>query len=168
MTDRTGPAREPETPRGDMTVEIKVPDIGDFRDVPIIEVHVEPGRKIGVDDPLITLESDKATMDVPSPAAGTVGEVKVGVGDRVSEGSLILLLSRNFLVMLLLAALIALPATYFFFDKIVLVNFAYHKAVSVAELLISLFLVVVLAFAMIGSQTFKTARTNPSKVLKAN
>lgn len=85
-----------------------------------------------------------------------------------SEGSLILLLSRNFLVMLLLAALIALPATYFFFDKIVLVNFAYHKAVSVAELLISLSLVVVLAFAMIGSQTFKTARTNPSKVLKAD
>jgi len=85
-----------------------------------------------------------------------------------SESSLILLLSRNFLVMLLLAALIALPATYFFFDKIVLVNFAYHKAVSVAELLISLSLVVVLAFAMIGSQTFKTARTNPSKVLKAD
>jgi dihydrolipoamide dehydrogenase len=78
-----------------VTVEIKVPDIGDFRDVPVIEVHVEPGRKIGVDDPLITLESDKATMDIPAPRAGTVTELKIKIGDRVGEGSVILLLEAE-------------------------------------------------------------------------
>src|SRR5690348_18411307 len=75
-----------------MSVEIKVPDIGDFKDVPIIEIHVSPGQKVAVDDPLITLESDKATMDVPAPQAGTVQDLKVKVGDRVSQGSTILLL----------------------------------------------------------------------------
>jgi pyruvate dehydrogenase E2 component (dihydrolipoamide acetyltransferase) len=70
--------------------EVKVPDIGDFKDVPVIEVLVKPGDKIKPEDPLITLESDKATMDVPAPAAGTVKEMKVKVGDTVSEGSLIL------------------------------------------------------------------------------
>ena len=74
------------------SIEVKVPDIGDFKDVEIIEVHVAPGADIKVDDPLITLESDKASMDIPSPAAGKVGELKVGKGDRVSEGDLILLL----------------------------------------------------------------------------
>ncbi len=74
------------------TVEIKVPDIGDFKDVPIIEMHVKPGDQVNAEDPLLTLESDKATMDVPSPQAGTVSEVKVKVGDRISEGSLIVLL----------------------------------------------------------------------------
>ena len=62
-----------------MTVEVKVPDIGDFKDVPIIEIHVQAGGKIGVDDPLVTLESDKATMDIPAPQAGTVAELKVKV-----------------------------------------------------------------------------------------
>ena len=70
--------------------EVRVPDIGDFTDVPIIEVHVEPGATVEVEDPLITLESDKATMDVPSPVAGTVSQLAVQVGDRVSQGSLIL------------------------------------------------------------------------------
>ena len=78
-----------------MTVEIKVPDIGDFKDVPVIEVHVAKGATVKAEDPLISLESDKATMDVPSPAAGTVAEVKVQVGDRVSEGSLILRLETG-------------------------------------------------------------------------
>jgi dihydrolipoamide dehydrogenase len=73
-------------------VEVKVPDIGDFSDVPIIEVLVSPGDEVAPDDPLITLESDKATMDVPAPEAGKVAELKVNVGDTVSEGSLILLL----------------------------------------------------------------------------
>jgi dihydrolipoamide dehydrogenase len=68
-------------------IEVKVPDIGDFRDVDIIEVAVKPGDSIGVEEPLITLESDKATMDVPSPYAGTVKEVKVSVGNKVSEGT---------------------------------------------------------------------------------
>ncbi|MFL5281032.1 MAG: biotin/lipoyl-containing protein, partial [Rhodopila sp.] len=58
------------------SVEIRVPDIGDFKDVPIIEVHVAPGASVNPEDPLITLESDKATMDVPSPRAGTVTELK--------------------------------------------------------------------------------------------
>jgi dihydrolipoamide dehydrogenase len=75
-------------------IEVKVPDIGDFADVPIIEVLVSPGDEVAVEDPLITLESDKATMDVPAPAAGKVTELKVGVGDTVSEGSLILLLEE--------------------------------------------------------------------------
>ncbi|MFZ0255938.1 MAG: dihydrolipoyl dehydrogenase [Gammaproteobacteria bacterium] len=68
-------------------IEVKVPDIGDFKDVDIIEVAVKPGDRIGVEEPLITLESDKATMDVPSPYAGIVKEVKVSAGDKVSEGS---------------------------------------------------------------------------------
>ena len=72
------------------TREVKVPDIGDFKDVPIIQVFVKPGDAVKREDPLISLESDKATMDVPSPVAGTVKEVQVKVGDRVSEGRLIL------------------------------------------------------------------------------
>ncbi len=72
--------------------EVKVPDIGDFKDVEIIEVTVQPGEEISIEAPLITLESDKASMDVPSPLAGVVKELKVRVGDRVSEGSLILTL----------------------------------------------------------------------------
>ena len=71
-------------------MDIRIPDIGDFRDVPIIEVHVAPGDVVAAEDPIITLESDKATMDIPAPAAGTVGEVTVRVGDRVSEGDLIM------------------------------------------------------------------------------
>jgi dihydrolipoamide dehydrogenase len=73
-------------------IEVKVPDIGDFADVPVIEVLVSPGDEVAVEDPLITLESDKATMDVPAPQAGKIAELKVSVGDTVSEGSLILLL----------------------------------------------------------------------------
>lgn len=72
--------------------DILVPDIGDFKNVEIIEVSVKPGDWINEDDPLITLESDKASMEVPSPKSGTVAEVKVAVGDRVSKGSLILTL----------------------------------------------------------------------------
>jgi len=69
------------------TIEVKVPDIGDFTDIPVIEIFVKPGDSVKAEDSLITLESDKATMDVPSPAAGTVKEVKVKLGDKVSEGS---------------------------------------------------------------------------------
>jgi dihydrolipoamide dehydrogenase len=73
-------------------VEIRVPDIGDFKNVPVIEVLVKPGDAVKKEDPLITLESDKATMDVPAPQAGVVKEVRVRTGDKVSEGSLILML----------------------------------------------------------------------------
>ena len=74
------------------TTQVKVPDIGDFTDVPIIEVHVSSGDAVNEDDPVVTLESDKATMDIPAPAAGSVTEVLVKVGDLVSEGTPILVL----------------------------------------------------------------------------
>jgi pyruvate dehydrogenase E2 component (dihydrolipoamide acetyltransferase) len=75
--------------------EIKVPDIGDFKGVEIIEVQVSPGDEIHEEDPLITLESDKASMEVPSPLAGKIKEVKVKSGDRVSEGDLIVLVETG-------------------------------------------------------------------------
>jgi pyruvate dehydrogenase E2 component (dihydrolipoamide acetyltransferase) len=77
------------------TIEVKVPDIGDFKDVPVIEVFVKPGDAVKPDDSLITLESDKATMDVPSPSAGIVKDLKLRVGDKVSEGGVILTLETN-------------------------------------------------------------------------
>src|SRR5580698_9464483 len=70
-------------------VEVKVPDIGDFKDVPVIEVQVKEGDTVEKDTPLITLESDKATIEVPSDVAGVVKQVTVAVGDKVSEGSVI-------------------------------------------------------------------------------
>ena len=75
-----------------MAIEVKVPDIGDFKDVPVIEIHVKPGDIIKADDPLVTLESDKATMDVPADRDGTVEAVLIKVGDRVSEGSAVITL----------------------------------------------------------------------------
>ena len=75
--------------------EVSVPDLGDFADVPVIEIHVAAGDVVSAEDPLITLESDKATMDIPSPAAGTVRELRVKVGDLVSRGSPILLLDTE-------------------------------------------------------------------------
>jgi pyruvate dehydrogenase E2 component (dihydrolipoamide acetyltransferase) len=74
------------------TIEVKVPDIGDFTDVPVIEIFVKPGDSVKPEDSLVTLESDKATMDVPSPVAGTVRELKVKLGDKVAEGSPIVVL----------------------------------------------------------------------------
>ena len=76
-------------------VEVKVPDIGDFKDVPVIEVLVKPGDRVERESPLVTLESDKATMEVPSPAAGVVKELRVKVGDKVSEGSPVLTLESS-------------------------------------------------------------------------
>jgi len=76
-------------------VDITVPDIGHFIDVPVIEVHVTAGDVVAAEDPVITLESDKATLDVPASAAGTVGEVAIRVGDRVSAGDLILRLDAG-------------------------------------------------------------------------
>ncbi|MEE8195647.1 MAG: dihydrolipoyllysine-residue acetyltransferase [Acidiferrobacterales bacterium] len=75
--------------------EVVVPDIGDFKDVDVIEVLVSPGDQIKVEDPLITLETDKATMDVPSPYAGVVKEVKIKVGDKVSQGVAVALLEAD-------------------------------------------------------------------------
>ena len=76
-------------------VSVAVPDIGDFADVPIIEILVSPGDTVALDDPLLTLESDKATMDVPAPFAGTVRELLVQIGDKVSEGVALLTLSPS-------------------------------------------------------------------------
>ncbi len=76
-------------------VEVKVPDIGDFSDVPVIEILVKPGDTVEAETPLITLESDKATMEVPSPQAGKVSEIMINVGDKVSEGVPILKLEAE-------------------------------------------------------------------------
>jgi dihydrolipoamide dehydrogenase len=76
-------------------IEIKVPDIGGFKDVPVIEVLVKPGDSVQKEDPLITIESDKATMEVPAPQAGVVKELKLKQGDKVSQGSLILTLEAR-------------------------------------------------------------------------
>ena len=72
------------------TTEVKVPDIGDFKDVAVIEVLVKPGDTVKVEQSLVTVESDKASMEIPSTHAGVVKEVKIKVGDKVSEGSVLL------------------------------------------------------------------------------
>nr|WP_309502340.1 2-oxo acid dehydrogenase subunit E2 [uncultured Roseovarius sp.] len=78
-----------------MTIDVQVPDIGDFEDVPVITVLVAVGDMVAAEDPLVELESDKATMEVPSPAAGKVAEIKVKPGDRVSQGALLLVLEGD-------------------------------------------------------------------------
>ena len=74
------------------TIEVKVPDIGDFSDIPIIEVLASAGDRVAAEDGLVTLESDKATMEVPSPVAGVIREMKVGLDDTVSEGDVVAIL----------------------------------------------------------------------------
>src|SRR5438477_510792 len=76
-------------------IEVKVPDIGDFKDVPVIEVMVKAGDRVKPEDSLVSLESDKATMDVPAPLAGVVKEVRVKVGDKVTEGTLIMTIATD-------------------------------------------------------------------------
>ena len=71
-------------------IEVKVPDIGDFKEVEVIELLVKPGDTVQAEQSLITVESDKASMEIPSSAAGVVKELKVKLGDKVSEGSLVL------------------------------------------------------------------------------
>jgi dihydrolipoamide dehydrogenase len=78
-----------------MSTEVKVPDIGDFKEVEVIEVLVKPGDQVAKEQSLVTLESDKATMEIPSPETGVVGELRVKVGDKVSKGSPILLLQAS-------------------------------------------------------------------------
>jgi pyruvate dehydrogenase E2 component (dihydrolipoamide acetyltransferase) len=76
-------------------IEIKVPDIGDYKDVPVIEVLVKPGDKVEKEQSIVVLESDKATMDVPSSHSGVVKEVKVKIGDNLSEGSVVITLEEG-------------------------------------------------------------------------
>src|SRR4051812_13069277 len=78
-----------------MAIEVKVPDIGDFKNVEVIEVLVKPGDTVAKEQSLVTLESDKATMEIPSPGAGVVKELKLKAGDKVSQGSAILLLESS-------------------------------------------------------------------------
>ena len=87
------PPAATQAPAG--VAEVRVPDIGDFKNVPIIDIMVKPGDSLSPEQPLVTLESDKASMDVPSPLRGVVQELKVKVGDRVSEGSVILTLTTE-------------------------------------------------------------------------
>ncbi len=75
--------------------DVTVPDIGDFEGVPVIEILVAAGDEVAVEQPLVTLESDKATMDVPAPFAGKVAELKVSVGDEVSEGSVLMVVEAS-------------------------------------------------------------------------
>ena len=76
-------------------MEIKVPDIGDFKEVEVIELLVKPGDSVKAEQSLITVESDKASMEIPSSASGVVKELKVKLGDKVAEGSLILMLEAS-------------------------------------------------------------------------
>ena len=87
-------------------IEVKVPDIGDFKNVPIIELCAKVGDSVKAEDALMTLESDKATIDIPSPADGVIKEYKVKVGDQVSEGSLVVILETA-----AAAATVAAPQT---------------------------------------------------------
>ena len=78
-----------------MEIEVLVPDIGDFDSVDVIDVLVKPGDVVNAEDPLITLESDKATMDIPAPRGGRIGQISVKVGDKIAEGGRILLLELS-------------------------------------------------------------------------
>src|SRR5215218_8883656 len=86
------PTRSPDRRRNAVATEVKIPDIGDYKDVPIVEVHVKEGDPVNMDDPLISLESDKATMEVPAPSAGIVEKLLIKLGDKVSEGHPIVLM----------------------------------------------------------------------------
>src|ERR1700734_581000 len=72
-----------------MANEIRLPDIGDFKDGPIIEILVAPGQSVRKDETILTLESDKASMDVPAPEDGVIGEIRVKVGDKVTQGDVL-------------------------------------------------------------------------------
>lgn len=81
--------QQPQAQATVQTVELRVPDIGDFKDIPVIEVLIKAGDEIAKDASIVTLESDKATMEVPASAGGVVGEVRVKVGDKVSQGDVV-------------------------------------------------------------------------------
>ena len=93
--ETAGEAAPPAQSQGEGDTEVRVPDIGDATDVTVIEIHVKPGDVVAVDDPIVTLESDKATMDVPSTGAGTVASVLVAVGDTLAEGAALIALTAD-------------------------------------------------------------------------
>ena len=90
-------------------IEVKVPDIGDFTDIPVIEIFVKVGDTIKKEDSLVSLESDKATMEVPASNSGVVKEIKVKVGDKVSMGSIVLLLEEAAAAVVTPAATVTSP-----------------------------------------------------------
>ena len=91
-------------------MEVKVPDIGDFKNIPVIELFVKPGDTVKAEDSLMTLESDKATMDVPSPASGVVKSIMIKIGDKVSKGTPVLILEPQVAAATPAAAAPAAPA----------------------------------------------------------
>ncbi len=101
-----------------------------------------------------------------SPQKARTKEISIRKVLGASEGNLIYILSRGFLTLLLIAAAVALPTTYLFFDKVALQSIVYRAPLSITELLISLLVVMVIAVLMIGSQTIRVARSNPAEVLK--
>ena len=78
-----------------MAQNISVPDIGDFKDVEVIEVLVKPGDQVKKNDPIVTIESDKSSLEIPSPSSGEIKDLKVKIGDKVSEGSLLVTLEAS-------------------------------------------------------------------------
>ena len=78
-----------------MTQNISVPDIGDFKDVEVIEVLVKPGDQISKNDPIVTIESDKSSLEIPSPLSGEIRDLKVKIGDKVSEGSVLAIIENG-------------------------------------------------------------------------
>ena len=78
-----------------MAQNISVPDIGDFKDVEVIEVLVKPGDQINKNDPIVTIESDKSSLEIPSPSEGEIKDLKVKIGDKVSEGSILATIENN-------------------------------------------------------------------------
>jgi ABC-type antimicrobial peptide transport system permease subunit len=142
-----------------------------FYDQEIEDAYSEFSTMIKIIGFLSILAISIASMGLLGMVAFTTETRLKEIGIRkvmgANSASLIYLLSRSFLIMLSVSALIALPITYIFFEKFVLTNFPYHTPVQITELFVGLFVVLVIAFIMIGSQTMKAARTNPVKVLKS-
>src|SRR5258705_412505 len=93
--EKPKPAEKAAEKGGGATQTVPVPDIGDFKEVEVIEILVKPGDTIAKEQSLVTLESDKATMEIPAPSAGVVKEIKIKVGDKVSKGAPILVLAAT-------------------------------------------------------------------------
>ncbi|GAB3961001.1 ABC transporter permease [Spirosoma harenae] len=142
----------------------------EFYDEAIEEAYSEFSTMIKIIGFLSFLAISIASMGLLGMVAFTtetrLKEVSIRKVMGASPGNLVFLLSRGFLVQLSIAALIALPVTYFFFEKVVLTNFPYHTPVQVAELFVGLLVVLLIAFLMIGSQTMKAVKSNPTEILK--
>lgn len=143
----------------------------EFYDEAIENAYSEFSAMIKIIGFLSTLAISIASMGMLGMVVFTTETRLKEIGIRkvmgATSGNLVFLLSRGFLILLSISALIALPATYLFFENVVLTNFPYHTPVQIPELLVGLLLVLLIAFIMIGSQTMKAARTDPAEVLKS-